>query len=144
MIERIPNISSIETIIDRYDSLHQNIRRDLTDRYNGWINLALLGYGVDWQREGTLESIRGIILQGRLPFPPRNTYEDFVERDGDIFSEVDQIHLEEFGHLVDYANGCARQGMLRREAQLVRNYLMPMLYGKVSDVMDNENFRFNA
>ncbi len=129
MAKSIPNISQIEEIQDRYESLHQGIQRRLTDHYNHWLGLHLVAYGDDLQREDALERINSKIREGRSAFPKTPTLDDFVKGVRDRFSEIDRLHLRELQELHGYANQQAESGIPREEAQLIYNYLVIMLYG---------------
>ena len=129
MINKIPGVSPIGEIGQRYENLHQSVQRRLTDHYNHWLGLHLVAYGNDWQREDALERINSRITDGRSAFPKTPTLDDFVKRVRDRFSEIDRLHLRELQELRDYSNQQAERGIPREEAQLIYDYLVIMLYG---------------
>ena len=129
MAKSIPNVSPIEEIEDRYETLHQSIQRRLTDHYNRWLGLHWIAYGDDWQREDALGRINGRISDGRPAFPVTPTLDDFVKRVRNQFSEADRTHLKELQDLRTYANQQAERGIPRDEAQSIYDFLVIMLYG---------------
>ena len=129
MTNKIQNVSPVEEIEQRYESLYQSVQRRLTDHYNHWLGLHLVAYGDDWQREDALGRINDRIINGRPAFPVTPTIDDFVKKVRVNFSETDGVHLRGLRELRDYANQQAQRGIPRDEAQLVYCYLVVMLYG---------------
>lgn len=129
MTNPIPNVSTLEEIENRYETLNLKIQRRLTDHYNKWLGLHLIAYGDDWQREDALGRVNGRINDGRSAFPRTPTIDDFIKRDRDKFSPQDRTHLRELQNLCDYANQQAESGIPREGAQLIYKHLVVMLYG---------------
>ncbi len=129
MTNPIPNVSTLEEIENRYETLNLKIQRRLTDHYNHWLGLHLIAYGDDWQREDALGRIKYRVNNGRSAFPVTPTRDDFVKRERDKFSEGDITHLRELQELRNYANLQVDNEIPREGAQLIYNHLVIMLYG---------------